>query len=69
MGANHYVLAGSYSPDGKAIVYATDLDATPKPLGSKFPDIVTQPLGGGPVTRITHSANLDGWPTWGPAGS
>lgn len=65
VGASHYVLAGSYSPDGKAIVYATDLDATPKPVGNEFPDIVTQPLGGGPVTRITHSANLDGWPTWG----
>ena len=66
VGANHYVLAGSYSPDGKAIVYATDLGATPKPLGGNtFPDIVTQPLGGGPVTRITHSANLDGWPAWG----
>ena len=65
VGANHYVLAGSYSGDGKAIVYATDLGATPKPLGGDtFPDIVTQPLGGGPVTRITHSANLDGWPTW-----
>lgn len=68
VGADHYVLAGSYSADGKAIVYATDLNATPKPLGGNtFPDIVTQPLGGGPVTRITHSANLDGWPTWGSA--
>ncbi|HXZ56413.1 MAG TPA: hypothetical protein VEG40_02400 [Gaiellaceae bacterium] len=68
VGPDHYVLAGSYSPDGKAIVYATDLDATPKPPGgSAFPDIVTQPLGGGPVTHITHSANLDGWPAWGPS--
>jgi len=66
VGAGHYVLNGSYSPDGKAIVYATDLGATPNPLGGNtFPDIVTRPLGGGPVTRITHSANLDGWPTWG----
>jgi TolB protein len=61
----HYVLAGSYSPDGKAIVYATDLGATPKPNGNAFPDIVTQPLAGGPVTRITRTANLDGWPAWG----
>jgi Tol biopolymer transport system component len=68
VGASHYVLAGSYSPDGTSITYATDLDATPNPLGSNtFPDIVTQPLAGGSVTRITHSANLDGWPTWGPA--
>ena len=29
VGTGHYVLAGSYSPDGKAIVYATDLGATP----------------------------------------
>jgi Tol biopolymer transport system component len=68
VGANHYVLAGSYSPDGKSIVYATDLDATPKPLGGNpFADVVTQPLGGGAVTRITHSASLDAWPTWGPS--
>ena len=65
VGADHYVLAGSYSPDGKAIVYATDLDATANPLGNTFPDIVTVPLAGGAVTHITHSANLDGWPFWG----
>ena len=66
VGTNHYVLAGSYSPDGKAIVYATDLDATPNPLGGNtFADIVTMPLAGGPVTHITHTANLDGWPSWG----
>ena len=66
VGANHYVLAGSYSPDGEAVVYATDLDATPKPLGGNtFADIVTMPLAGGPTTRITHSASLDAWPSWG----
>jgi TolB protein len=65
VGANHYVLAGSYSPDGKEVVYATDLDATPKPDGNAFADIVTMPLAGGPVTHVTHSPNLDGWPAWG----
>ena len=66
VGTDHYVLAGSYSPDGKAIVYATDLGATPKPQGGNtFADIVTRPLTGGPVTQITDSANLDAWPSWG----
>ena len=68
VGPDHYTLAGSYSPDGMSIVYATDLDATPKPSsGTTFADVVSVPLTGGPVTQITHSANLDAWPTWGAA--
>jgi Tol biopolymer transport system component len=65
VGPNHYVLAGSFSPDGNAIVYATDSNATPNPRGNTFADIVTKRLTGQPTTLLTHAANLDGWPTWG----
>jgi len=67
VGASHYVLAGSFSPDGSSIVYATDLDATTNPHGNTFADIDTIPLTGGTPTLVTHAANLDGWPTWGPS--
>jgi TolB protein len=67
VGASHYVLAGSFSPDGTSIVYATDLGATPDPHGNMFADIDTMPLAGGPPTQVTRAANLDGWPTWGPS--
>jgi Tol biopolymer transport system component len=65
VGPYHYVLAGSFSPDGNAIVYATDSNATPNPRGKTFADIVTTPLAGHATTLLTHAANLDGWPTWG----
>jgi TolB protein len=65
VGAGHYVLAGSFSPDGTSIVYATDLAAATNPHGNTFADIDTMPLTGGSRTLVTHAANLDGWPTWG----
>ena len=67
VGASHYVLSGSYSPDGKSVVFATDTGATSNPLGGTFADIVIMQLGGGKLTYVTHAANLDGWPTWGRA--
>jgi Tol biopolymer transport system component len=50
-----YVLSGSFSPDGKAIVFGTDHE------------IVVMQIGSNKLTRVTGTANLDGWPTWGPA--
>ena len=67
VGNSHYVLAGSFSPDGTSIVYATDLAATANPIGNTFADIDTMPLAGGRPTQVTHAANLDGWPSWGPS--
>ena len=64
----HYALAGSWSPDGTSIVFATDRGATPNPRGGTFADIFTMRLGDSTTTQVTHAANLDGWPTWGPAG-
>lgn len=62
-----YVLSGGFSPDGKAIVFATDYGATVSPLYSTFADIVVMQIGSNKLTRVTRTVNLDGWPTWGPA--
>lgn len=68
VGVYHYVIAGSFSPDGRSIVFATDADATPNPRGGTFADIFTLRLDGDTPQPVTHSANLDGWPSWGNAG-
>lgn len=68
VGPRHYVLAGSFSPDGASIVYATDLAAATNPRGNTFADIDTMPLANGSPTPVTRTANLDGWPTWGTHG-
>ena len=65
VGTVHYVLAGSFSPDGESIVFATDADASLNPLGNTFADVFTLPLAGGAKHQVTHTANLDGWPSWG----
>jgi Tol biopolymer transport system component len=65
MTAYHYVLSGSFSPDGKSIVFATDEYATPNPRRGTFADIFTMTLDGGSLTQVTKAPNLDGWPTWG----
>jgi Tol biopolymer transport system component len=67
VGSYHYVLSGSYSPDGQSIVFATDSGATFNPNGNTFADVVTMRLGAGKLTYVTHAANLDGWPSWGTA--
>ena len=55
-----YVLNGSYSPDGRSIVFATNDGAT-----GTFADIFTLDLATGQRVQVTHTRNLDGWPTWG----
>jgi Tol biopolymer transport system component len=65
VGPYHYVIAGSFSPDGRSIVFATDDGATLNPLGNTFADIFTLRLGSARARQVTHSANLDGWPAWG----
>jgi Tol biopolymer transport system component len=64
IGGNHYVLTGSFSPDGRSIVFATDDGAV-----GLFADIFTQQLSSGRLVPVTRSRNLDGWPTWGGARS
>lgn len=65
VGQSHYVLAGSFSPDGTSIVFATDESATPNPRGGTFADVFTMQLGDNVALPVTRSANLDGWPSWG----
>jgi Tol biopolymer transport system component len=65
VGVNHYVLAGSFSPDGSSIVYATDDGAVPSPRGGTFADVFTMQLGTTTMSPVTRSPNLDGWPSWG----
>ena len=65
VGSSHYVLAGSFSPDGASIVFATDNDATPNPRGGTFADVFTMQLGTTLQHPVTRAANLDGWPSWG----
>jgi TolB protein len=70
VGSSHYALAGSFSPDGTSIVFATDSQATANPHAPRpSADIFTMRTDGTNVTPITRTANLDGWPAWGPAGS
>ena len=68
VGPYHYVIAGSFSPEGRSIVFATDADATTNPRGGTFADVFTLRLGGGAAQPVTRTANLDGWPSWGRGG-
>jgi Tol biopolymer transport system component len=61
------VIAGSFSPDGTSVVFATDADATANPRGGTFADIFTLRLGSNSPKPVTRTANLDGWPSWGAA--
>lgn len=67
LGQGSYVLAGSYSPDGRSIVFATEDGAAANPRGSTFADIVTMRLGAPTLAYVTRTPNLDGWPSWGNA--
>jgi Tol biopolymer transport system component len=62
---SHYVLSGTYSPDGTAVVFATDEDGTPNPRGGTFAEVVTMKLTDRLTAHVTGSPNLDGWPSWG----
>jgi Tol biopolymer transport system component len=68
VGASHYVLAGSFSPDGTSIVFATDAEATANPNAAQpFADVFTMRTDGTNLKPATRTPNLDGWPTWGPS--
>ena len=67
VGTGHYVLAGSFSPDGTSIVFATDSDGTPNPAATPSPTSSPCASTAPTSTPVTRTPNLDGWPTWGPA--
>ena len=56
---------GSFSPDGRSVVYATTAAATANPVGEYFPDVVTIPAGGGAASHVTRTKNAEGSPDWG----
>jgi Tol biopolymer transport system component len=55
---------GSYSPDGKEIVFTTNVDATPGPA-SGFPDVFTMDADGAHMKHVTRTKNWEGMPDWG----
>ena len=57
--ARIYVLTGSYSPDGRSLVFATNDGAT-----GAFADVFTLDLATGRRVQVTRTRNLDGWPAW-----
>ena len=62
--AYDYVLEGSYSPDGKQIVFATNDGA----VGSGKPDLYTMASDGTQMHRITRTTNWETSADWGPEG-
>ncbi len=54
---------GSFSPDGKAVVFATSEGA----VRSRLPDVFSIRLDGAGLTNVTHAKNWDGSPDWGPS--
>jgi TolB protein len=62
--SSHRVLAGSYSPDGKSIVFATTDGATDPALG--LPDIFVIRADGTRMRPVTRSPSWDASPDWGP---
>jgi Tol biopolymer transport system component len=62
-----YVISGSYSPDGKWIVYGAGPTVWLRSGATVTRDLVKQRIGSPRVTVLTHTVNLEGWPTWGRA--
>lgn len=59
---------GSYSPDGRWIVFSTTEKATPASPGSEhtWPDIFVIRTDGTGLTPVTRTRNWEGSPAWGP---
>ena len=60
-----FVISGSYSPDGRSIVFATNLHGTPNPTGPTAADVFVMRIGNTAIEPVTRTPNLDGWPAWG----
>jgi TolB protein len=56
------VLPGSYSPDGKVIVFETSAGA----VGGVAPDVFTMNADGTGLHQITHTPNFETQADWGP---
>lgn len=60
------VQLGSYSPDGRQIVFTTNEGATTT-SGSGWPDVFVMHADGTNITPVTRTKNWEGVPQWGPA--
>ena len=60
------VQLGSYSPDGKQIVFATTSGAIAG-AGSDFPDVFVMNADGSGMKAVTRTKNWEGTPSWGAA--
>jgi len=58
------VQLGSFSPNGKQIVYTTSAGASSSP-SSDYPDVFTMDADGKHVTPVTRTKNWEGTPSWG----
>jgi Tol biopolymer transport system component len=56
---------GSFSPDGKLIVFATT-DGAKRTARAELPDVLTMRVDGTHITPVTRERNWDGSPDWGP---
>jgi Tol biopolymer transport system component len=58
------VQLGSYSPDGKQIVFATEQGAVTS-SDSSYPDVFTMDANGDNIRPVTRTKNWEGTPSWG----
>jgi TolB protein len=56
------VQSGSFSPDGRSIVFATSAGA----VGDRGPDVYVMAADGTNIRPVTRTANWEGSPDWGP---
>jgi TolB protein len=56
------VESGSFSPDGRSIVFATSAGA----VGGGGPDVFVMAADGTGIRPVTRTTNWDGLPDWGP---
>ncbi len=54
--------SGSYSPDGRFIVFETSAGA----VGGSFPDVFVMNAAGSRLRRLTHNRNFETQADWGP---
>lgn len=67
LAAGSGIQLGSYSPDGKQIVFSTNDGGTTGP-GSGWPDVFVMHADGTHITPVTRTKNWEGTPQWGAAG-
>jgi Tol biopolymer transport system component len=56
------VQSGSFSPDGRSIVFATSAGAVGSPSA---PDVFVMAADGTNIRPVTRTSNWDGLPDWG----